>query len=291
MSRSQNILALSILAALVLTLCVWYAVAKEDRQGVLTVSFLDVGQGDSIFIDAPSGRQVLIDGGSSARVVRELGKRMPWWDRSIDVLVPTHPDADHITGLIDVLARYKVGTVVRSSVAGDTQLATTLDAAIRSEKAEVVVALRGQIIDLGGSSTGSGLRAYLEVLSPDRDVRTVETNTGSVVLRLVYGKTAFMLTGDAPQGIEKYLVYLDDEALRSDVLKAGHHGSKTSSAPLFLGFVNPAYAVFSRGCDNRYGHPAPEVVERFKAFGIPTLDTCEEGTITFVSDGQTVRRD
>ncbi len=280
MSRSRKILALGIVALLVLTAGIWYAAWKEDRGGILTVSFLDVGQGDSIFIDSPSGRQVLIDGGLSAQVIRALGKRMPWWDRSIDVVVATHPDADHISGLVDVLARYDVGMIVRSSIAGDSQIAQAFEESMRSEKADLHIAMRGQIIDLGG--------AYLEILSPDRDMRAVEANTGSVVARLVYGKTAFMLTGDAPQGIEKYLVSLDGGSLRSDVLKAGHHGSKTSSAPPFIGFVDPAYAVFSRGCDNRYGHPAPEVVERFRQFGVPTLDTCEEGTITFVSDGAKV---
>lgn len=134
------------------------------------------------------------------------------------------------------------------------------------------------------------MHAYLEVLSPDRLVPRVDTNTGCVVARLVYGKTAFMLSCDAPHEIENYLVYLGGGALRSDVLKAGHHGSKTSSGVLFLGYVNPQWGVFSRGCNNRYGHPAPETVARFSQFEIPTLDTCEEGTITFASDGQTVQR-
>ncbi len=286
MRRSVQIKGIAIFALLVITLCVGYAVLQEDRRGLLAVSFLNIGQGDSIFIDAPSGRQVLIDGGPNSSVLRELAKVMPWYDRSIDVVIPTHPDADHIGGLIDVLDRFKISTIIHSSVEGDTKTAQALVDAMKQEGAEEITAMRGQVIDLGKG-------VYLEILSPDRAVPHVETNTGCVVARLVYGKTAFMLSCDAPQSIENYLVYLDGSTpltaggsgLKSDVLKAGHHGSKTSSSLLFLGFVDPAYAVFSRGCKNRYGHPAPETVARFAQFRIPTFDTCTQGTITFHSDG------
>ena len=282
MRRSSRVLGLAILVLCAIALGVWWAAIREDRRGLLTVSFLNIGQGDAIFIDSPSGRQALIDGGKGSTVVRELGKVMPWYDRSIDVVIGTHPDADHIGGLPDVLARYDVSTVIRSSVEDSGADQTAFLRAVASEKnAQVLIAERGQIIDLGEG-------AYLEILFPDRAVPLIETNTGSIVARLVYGDTAFMLTGDAPQAIEEYLVSLDGSNLKSDVLKAGHHGSRTSSALPFVGYVAPSYAVFSRGCDNSYGHPHKEVVELFARFGIPTLDTCETGTITFVSDGQTV---
>lgn len=282
MRKSSRILGLTILLLCVIALCIWWAAMREDRRGLLTVSFLNVGQGDAIFIDAPSGRQVLIDGGKGSTVVRELGKVSPWYDRSIDVVIGTHPDADHIGGLPDVLARYDVATIVRSSVEDDGADQTAFLRAIDSEKdAHVLIAERGQIIDLGEG-------AYLEILFPDRPLPSVETNAGSIVARLVYGDTAFMLTGDAPQTIEEYLVSLDGSSLKSDVLKAGHHGSRTSSALSFVGYVAPSYAVFSRGCDNSYGHPHTEVVELFARFGIPTRDTCSDGAVTFVSDGKTV---
>ena len=282
MRRSVKIILYAILALLFFSLCIWYAVIRESWNGLLTVSFLDIGQGDSIFIDAPSGRQALIDGGANGIVLRRLSEVMPWYDRTIDVVIPTHPDADHIGGLIDVLLRYKVGTIVHSDVKGDTATAKALVEEQAIEGARQVIARRGQVINLGGG-------AYLEVLSPDRSVKNVDTNTGCVVTRLVYGKTSFMLSCDAPQGVENYLVRLGAGDLHSDVLKAGHHGSRTSSSELFVGFVNPTYAVFSRGCKNKYGHPHKEVVELFARFGIPTLDTCEKGTISFVSDGETVK--
>lgn len=282
MRRSVKITLYVLLALFFLNALIWYAVIQESRNGLLTVSFLNIGQGDSIFIDAPSGRQVLIDGGANSVVLRELSKAMPWYDRTIDVMIPTHPDADHIGGLVDVLQRYKVGTIIHSDVEGDTATAKALVEGTEKEGAIKLVARRGQLINLGGG-------AYLEVLFPDRSVKQVDTNTGCVVARLVYGKTSFMLPCDAPQAIENYLVRLNAEDLHSDVLKAGHHGSRTSSSELFVGFVNPSYVVFSRGCKNRYDHPHKEVVELFTRFGIPTLDTCTDGTITFVSNGLTVR--
>ena len=281
MRRSVKITGYAILALLFFTLCIWYAVIQESRNGLLTVSFLNIGQGDSVFIQAPSGRQALIDGGPSGIVLRELSKFIPWYDRTIDVVIPTHPDADHIGGLVDVLLRYQVGMIVHSDVEGDTATAKALVAGMAREGARQVIARRGQIIDLGGG-------AYLEILFPDRSVKSVETNTGCVIARLVYGKTSFMLSCYAPKEIENYLVRLDGADLHSDVLKAGHHGSKNSSSELFVGFVNPTYGVFSRGCNNKYGHPAPEIVALFERFGIPTGDTCKDGTITFVSDGNTV---
>jgi competence protein ComEC len=280
--RASSRLVAALIAVLALALCIIaYAVALEDRRGLLTVSFLDVGQGDAVFIDAPSGRQVLIDGGPSARVLRELARVSPWYDRHIDVVLATHPDADHINGLVDILARYDVGTLIRSSVRGETALAHTFEDIVGSGKFAVVTAQRGQVINLGKG-------ARLEILFPDRPILGVEANVGCVVARLTYGDTAFMLPCDAPDEIELYLTRLDRERLKSDVLKAAHHGSKTSSAAAFVGAVAPSYAVFSRGCDNSYGHPHPDVVATYARFDVPTFDTCKDGTITFVSDGQMV---
>jgi len=283
MRHSVRIQGLVILLLLLLTVGIWYAVFREDRSEILAVSFLDVGQGDAIFIEAPSGRQVLIDGGPDRSVLRELSKVLPWWDRSIDVVIATHPDADHITGLVDVLQRYKVGHIFHPGVDKSTGPAESMLASVASEGAQEVIARRGQVIELGDN-------ARIEILFPDRDVSDVETNTASIVTRVVYGDTAFMLTGDSPQSIEKYLSQVDGEALHANILKAGHHGSRTSSSELFVGFVSPEYAVFSRGCDNSYGHPHQEVIDLFKKFGVPTVDTCEEGTVTFVSDGRVVAK-
>lgn len=226
---------------------------------------------------------MLIDGGPSAIVLRRLSEVMPWYDRTIDVVLATHPDIDHTNGLADVFSRYKVSYIFLPSVKGVTaDWASTLQAA-HSEHAKEFIEQRGQTIDLGDG-------AYAEILFPDRLLPNVDTNDASAVVHLVYGKTSFLLTGDLPQAQENYLVGLDGTTLHADVLKAGHHGSKNSSSAAFIGDVNPSYAVFSRGCDNKYGHPNQEVVDRFALFQIPTSDTCKEGTVTFVSDGVTVQK-
>jgi len=286
MQRSAQVMGLTVLVLSVLTVVIWMSVVQASTGGELRVTFLDVGQGDAIFIQSPSGAQMLIDGGKNRAVIRQLSKVMPLFDRSIDVVLATHPDSDHIGGLPDVLKRYRVGLVVQSSVLDPEGVdAEALDAAVAREGeggSVQIVAERGQVIELGDGVT-------FEILFPDRSVSQIETNTGSIVGRLVYGSTSFMLTGDSPDEIEKYLVLLDAEGLQSTVLKAGHHGSRTSSSLQFVGYVSPEYAVFSRGCDNSYGHPHEEPVALFARLGIETFDTCEDGAITFVSDGTTVR--
>lgn len=253
----------------------------------LTVSFLNVGQGDAILIEGPTGVQVLVDGGPGAAVLRELGAQLPFFDRSIDAIVATHPDADHVTGLIDVLGRYEVGTILENGDSSDTRawasFATARDQEVASGAADII-AKRGMRILL--NSTGT---AYADVLYPDRDVAEIkESNDGSIILHVVYGATSFMLTGDAPADIEDHLITIYGSNLASDVLKAGHHGSQYSSTPEFLAAVAPQYGVFSRGCENRYGHPAPRVSELFASLHIPIFDTCLDGTVTFHSDGQTL---
>lgn len=250
--------------------------------GGLSVSFLDVGQGDAIFIESPTGVQTLVDGGPNAAVLRGLGKRMSFFDRSLDAVVATHPDADHIGGLSEVLERYHVGVFFEPGVSHETGAVSALEAALEKEKTPRILARRGMRLLLGGG-------AYADVLYPDRDVsRVADTNAGSIVLRVVYGEHEFMLTGDAPKQIEQRLTTTYGSALRSDVLKAGHHGSKTSSGETFVKAASPRYVVYSRGCDNRYGHPAPETVALFQKLAIPALDTCERGTITFRSNGKTL---
>lgn len=261
---------------------VWQqAVALEDT-GKLKVAFLDVGQGDSIYIETPHGNQVLIDGGKGRVVLRELGRMMPFNDRSLDVIVATHPDADHIEGLPELFSRYHVGMFIESGVRDDDNADNqALHQKVQEEGLEIIEARKEMRLVLDTDVT-------LHILFPDRDVEHVETNTASVVAQLTYKDTSFMLTGDSPAGIETYLTTLYGEGLKSDVLKLGHHGSRTSSSDVFLGYVDPDYAVISAGCDNSYGHPHKEVLEKLDTFKIKTVTTCEKGTIIFESDGSAV---
>ncbi|MGB4076555.1 MAG: MBL fold metallo-hydrolase [Minisyncoccia bacterium] len=279
--RRRNALfgALALLCILTIAICIFVFVRREP---VLTVAFLDVGQGDAIFIESPTGLQMLIDGGRDRSVLRELGKRMSPFDRSLDLVVETHPDADHIGGLPEVFSRYRVTAFLSPGIENDTSQSEALDRAVLAEEGvEVRVARRGMRIELGEG-------AYADILFPDRDVSHVETNSGSVILRVVYGESEFVLTGDAPVAVENYVVSLDKSGLQSEVLKAGHHGSRTSTGEALLAAVTPEIVVISAGKDNSYGHPHEEVLSRVRASGARLLKTMGEGTVVLVSDGKSI---
>ncbi|KKS30299.1 MAG: hypothetical protein UU89_C0012G0004 [Parcubacteria group bacterium GW2011_GWC2_42_11] len=260
---------------------IWITIFVLERDGVLTVAFLDVGQGDAIYVETPHGNQVLIDGGKGRAVLRALGTQMSYFDRSIDMVIATHPDLDHIGGLPEVFKRFDVATFIESGVEDPGAENKALHEAVQNEGISLDTARRGMTFMLD-------TEVMLEILFPDREVTTFEPNTGSVVAKLTYKDTSFLFTGDSPAGIETYLTAVYREKLKSNVLKVGHHGSKTSSAELFLGFVDPEYAVISASCDNPYGHPHQEILDRLEQFKAQVLSTCNLGTLTFTSNGETV---
>ena len=282
MKNFQKNLKLYVLGALfIANLFIWSAVFAEERDGALTVAFLDVGQGDAIFIESPTGKQVLVDGGPGRALFAPLSEMMPFYDRSIDVVIATHPDADHIGGLPEVLRRYDIDFFLDPGVSSDTGVYQALLRARDESDAEYIVARRGMEIALGDG-------AVLQILFPDRDMEGADTNDASIVAKLIYGGTSFLLTGDSPQKVEKYLAMRDGKKLDVDVLKAGHHGSKTSTSDIFLGYTSPASVVLSVGAENRYGHPHAEVVARLTEFGAKILRTDEDGTVIMKSDGETI---
>ena len=267
----------------IVTIFIWGVVLYEDRGGVLTVAFLDVGQGDSIFIESPNGNQVLIDGGSNKKVLRELGEIMSFYDRSINVVIATHPDKDHSGGLVPVLENFSVDIVIEPGVESDTKIYQSFEDIIEEKEIKRILARRDMVVVLDRKN---GI--YLSILFPNQDVSGWDKNDASIVAKLIYKDTSFLLTGDSPKGIESYLVYTDGPSLKTDVLKLGHHGSKTSSSEAFLQAANPLYAIISAGADNRYGHPHKEVIDRLEKLNISYLATYEEGTIIFYSDGKTI---
>ena len=202
-------------------------VTESTDDNLLTVAFLDVGQGDAIFIETPDGVQVLIDGGPDSSALRELARQMSHLDRTIDIVLATHSDKDHIGGLIDVLSRYEVTSVITTTNQKDTTVARTFTESVQLEGADLYTAQAGQQYQLGASTT-------LFILSPLGDPTNWESNSASIVALLQYGDTSFMLTGDAGLNTEEYLVSSYGEYLQSDVLKLGHHGSKTSSGDDFF---------------------------------------------------------
>jgi len=253
--------------------------ARAIGDSFVRIYFLDVGQGDSIFIQNFNGNQVLIDGGPDDKVLEQLAKIIPFNDRSIDLVVLTHPHSDHITGLIDVLKRYKVDQILENNY---PYKAAEYDEWNKLKAGSIVTeAVAGEIIDLGG---GARLRVIFPTATETGQYSSNPNNT-SVVMKLEYGGELILFTGDIEAQVEKKLVLTGSE-LDSDFLKIAHHGSKTSSTQEFLDAVSPEAAFIEVGSDNTFGHPAPSTIDRLEKAGIKYYRTDTNGTIELLLDGQ-----
>lgn len=275
------------LIVLVLANALVWLVLYQSREITLKVYFLDVGQGDAILVDTPSHKQLLIDGGRNKQIVSELGKILPFGDRILDVVIATHPDADHIGGLPEVVSRYDVGLLLESGVESENKIDDELDRRAVDKGVRKLLARRGMRVSFGDG-------VVLRILFPDRDVTRWETNDASIVARLDYGESSFLFTGDSPIKIENTLINYSEESkelLDVDVLKVGHHGSRTSTSLSYAQTVSPEYAVISAGKGNRYGHPHKEVLEILSKVGTKVVSTMESGTIKFETDGKTLEAD
>lgn len=246
-------------------------------QETLCVWFFDVGQGDGIFIKTPSGKKIIVDAGPDASILTKLGEVMWPWDKTIDAIVMTHPDADHISGFIPILKRYRVGRVFETGVVADTQIDTELRNIIQTERIPITRVRRGDILPFSDVS--------LAVMWPSDEVvsRAEEgRNNTSVVIKLMYGETTVLLTGDAEEISEKQFA----GALgHIDVLKVGHHGSVSSTSPFLLQSIHSNFAVFSVGANNRYGHPHPLILDRLQAISAKIFRTDIDGDILLRSHG------
>jgi competence protein ComEC len=269
-----RLVAILALAAVV----VWLAL-RGLPDGRLHVYFLDVGQGDAILVQAPDGRQILVDGGPSpTALLNELGDVLPFWDRSLDLVVLTHPDGDHITGLIPLLDRYRVGQVLDVRQSESAPEAAPWLKVLAALGVSRTLAQRGMRLPVGDLS--------VTVLHPGSTQLTgsaSDDNNNAVVLRLDYGQTSLILTGDAESGAEADMIAAG-LPLHADVLKVGHHGSNGASSSAFIAAVAPRLVVIPVGAGNKFGHPHPAVLERLK--GVEVLRTDQNGRIEVVSDGQ-----
>lgn len=263
-------------------------VAADSSESALQVSFLDVGQGDATLIETPDGTQVLIDAGRANNGIgRELSDQLPVYDRSLDLVIGSHADSDHIGGFPTVLKEYRADHVVVPARSAETAAWDQYLRSVQTEKRKDGARLHrlhaGRVIRISDN-------VYLLALFPDRRHMPADANNSSLVLKLVYGNTSALLTGDISDGIERFITARSARLLEADILKLAHHGSKTASSRMFLSAVSPAQAVISAGTDNRHGHPHEEVLDRLKEMDIKTLCTCNRGTITFTSDGREFTR-
>ena len=244
----------------------------------IMVSFIDVGQGDSILVRSRNNA-VLIDGGEHTARNAVLNYLRSAGVRRLCYVVATHPHSDHIGGLVTVLGRLEVGAVIMPEVTHNTNTFERFLEAIENNHIDVVFPTPGQQIQAGILD--------FTVIAPPNPHPSNNLNNASVVMRLVHGQTSFLFTGDAERELEEWMVN-SGQNIASNVLKVAHHGSRTSSIDTFLDAVNPSAAVISLGANNRYGHPHREVMDRLNARNIRIHRTDHMGTIRMITNGREI---
>lgn len=251
--------------------------------GKLHVHILDVGQGDAALLVTPSGEQVLIDGGPDLSLLSQLDRHMPFFDRTIELLVITHPDADHITALPAVLNRYAIGQVLMTGAEHSSGKYDALRSIIVERAIPVITPDPFVDIVMGDIVLDVVWPVVVETSHRDVSTTTISSNDLSIVIRVLYKDHSILFTGDIERDAEEKILRSGAD-IRSDILKVAHHGSRTSSSTGFLLAVDPDLGLISAGRNNRFGHPHAEVVDRFRSLGIPIKTTAHEKVISIEFD-------
>ncbi len=260
-----------IIGAVTIWLFAWAILGLPD--GKLRVWFLDIGQGDAILMRLPAGEWVMVDGGPDAKVLDWMGRIMPFYERRLELVINSHPHADHLNGLVEVLARYDVENLwisgVKYNYAGyQKMLEEAADAGTR-------------IVYTSGKDARIG-KVGFDLIYPQRSLQgegMENVNNSSIVFRLIYAGQRIFFSGDLEEQKETELMRVNGLNLESDILKAGHHGSKTSNTEEFVRRIGPEYAVISCGVDNKFKHPFPGTLERFGRMGMTVYRTDLDGTV------------
>ncbi len=272
----RNLASLFIVVLLIIT---WVLIEEKENR-FLKIDFFDVGQGDAIFIETLANQQILIDGGPDLTILEKLGKELPFWDRYIDLIVLTHPEHDHINGLIEVIKRYKVGGILTNGIVRDTAEYKEWKKIIKEKNIPIYIAQAGELISLDNNIKLFILYPFENLLGKT----SKKTNNTSVVAQLIYKDFELLLTGDIEKEVEQKLINSGID-LKSDILKVPHHGSKTSSTKDFIKAVSPILAIIQAGKDNPFGHPHQIVLERLNSNNIAVFRTDKDGDIEVLSDG------
>src|SRR3989338_1582776 len=257
----------------------WQNIELVAPPGLTRVSYLDVGQGDAIYINTQAGHRLLIDGGPGQAVVGQVTGRLPVFDNTLDAVFLTHGDADHLSGLVPLLSAVPVRAVFTTLVGRATQKYEDFLLTLEEKKIPVYRLAQGATLNFG--------EAKFEVVSPGGALANrilPKVNNTSLVILMTVGERKFLFTGDIESPIEQQIITRNSGLV--DVLKVAHHGSKTSSSLEFLNAIQPALAVFEVGAGNTYGHPAPEVLARYKESRIWRTD--QDGEINMFTDGQNI---
>lgn len=258
----------------------WLVFVRVDQANDLELDFLDVGQGDAILIKTPADQNILIDGGPDNAVIKRLSENLPWWDKTIDMMILTHPHDDHVNGLNDVIKRYRVKRVLYTGVAHNSPGYLNWLNLIKENHIPLIIIDRPQAIELGGGCQFKILYPFKSFLGEELD----NLNNSSMVSKLSCGENNFLFTGDIEEEVERALLAAKID-LSAEVLKAGHHGSDTSSSENFLAAVKPKIAVIQVGEDNKFGHPSRRILKRLIRIGAAIYRNDISGTIKIFSDG------
>lgn len=245
----------------------------------LKIIFLDVGQGDAILIQTEDNKNILIDGGPDKGIIYKLDQYIPFYQRQIDLMILTHPDPDHLNGLVEVLKRYRVERVFYNGVEDSDLSYKEFLREIEEKKIKNEIVWFGKNFEFGNGK--------IEVLYPFENLsgkNFKNDNEASIVFKFIYGKIDILFTGDATQNVEKKLIAKGID-LSANVLKVAHHGSKGSSGLEFLERVRPIYSVISVG-QNKFGHPSLRVLKNLEKIKTKILRTDQLGDIIFETDGE-----
>lgn len=269
-----------ILVAFLISCLLLFLIFLSGRDNILHVFTLNVGQGDSILIKSPQNKYILVDGGPDNSVLSELGEVLPYWQRSIDMVILTHPDSDHITGLIYVLKTYQVDLVLADDSFCISDLCNEWNKVILEKNIPKENVYSGDVYSIEP-------QLRFEFFWPEADYKSESVNSNSVVFRMTYNDFRMLFTGDLGKEEEKTIIK-DDINLESYLLKVGHHGSKNSTSEEFLKSVNPQLAIISVGVDNKFGHPSQETIELLSSKRVKILRTDQMGRIELKSNGRNI---
>ncbi|MED1600129.1 ComEC/Rec2 family competence protein [Alkalihalophilus marmarensis] len=264
----------------ILTLILSTGTSIAGASSNLQVHFIDVGQGDAILVKLPNGEHMLVDAGDNHYGETVVNYIQNQNIASLDYVVGTHPHADHIGGLDDVINRFLIGEVYLPNATATTQTYYDVLTAIDQKGLSITRAREGLTLL---NTTVDGKNLSISMIAPIRDSYS-NINDYSAVIRIVYGSTSFLLTGDAEHLSENDMLS-SNAPLASSILKVGHHGSSTSTTASFLDRVNPSAAIISVGANNRYGHPNQSTIDRLQARGISIYRTDLNGSIVFTTSG------
>lgn len=250
--------------------------AKSGESGELSVHFIDVGEADSTFIKFPNGQTMLIDAGEAenGEAVEKYIKNLA--ESKIDFLVGTHPHSDHIGGLARIISNFEIGNIYMPRAEHNSKVYENALYAAKEKGKKIISPTAGDVLLKSDALS-------VKVLSP-KNKEYSNLNNYSIVLKITYGKTSFLLLGDAENVVLREI----EEDAAADVLKVAHHGSQTSDDEDFMEEVSPKYAFISVGKDNQYGHPSEEVLSLLKGVGATVLRSDKDGTVVFVTDGESL---